>query len=163
MASFIGTFTNRMDRKGRVSVPARFRAALAVQADAGAFNGVVVSPNEALGAIDACDRQRIEDTVARLDARDGLTTEQRQAIELVLSRSEEIPFDGQGRIVLPDRLIALAGIGEKAVFVGIGRTFQVWSPERRDAWQSAAGQGPHGRIGLPDLWSLGAGNAGGAA
>ncbi len=163
MASFIGTFTNRMDRKGRVSVPARFRAALAAQSAAqsaaGAFNGVVVSPNTGLGAIDACDHGRIEDTISRVDARDGLTPEQQQAIELVLSRSEEIPFDGEGRIILPENLIALAGIGDKAVFVGIGRVFQIWSPERREAWQADAAQGPHGQIGLKDLWSFGAGGA----
>ncbi|MDE0705648.1 MAG: division/cell wall cluster transcriptional repressor MraZ [Rhodospirillaceae bacterium] len=157
MASFIGTFTNRIDRKGRVSVPARFRAALAAPPAAGAFNGVVVAPNGGLGAIDACDRQRIEDTIDRLDARDGLTAEEQEAIELVLSDSEELPFDGEGRIILPERLIALAGIEDKAVFVGIGRVFQVWSPERREAWKSEASEGPLGRIGLKDLWSLGAG------
>ena len=159
MASFIGTFTNRIDRKGRVSVPARFRAALAAPPAAGAFNGIVVSPNGGLGAIDACDRQRIEDTIERLDARDGLTPEERQAAELVLSVSEELPFDGEGRIILPERLIVLAGIGDRAVFVGIGRVFQIWSPERRGAWQSGASEGPLGRIGLKDLWSLGSGGA----
>ena len=167
MASFIGTFTNRVDRKGRVSVPARFRTALAARSAAqsaaqsaeGAFNGVVVSPNTGLGAIDACDRERIEDTIGRLDSREGLSPEQQQAIELVLSRSEEIPFDGEGRIILPESLISMAEIGNKAVFVGIGRVFQIWSPDRRDAWQADAAMGPHGQIGLKDLWSLGAGGA----
>ncbi len=140
-------------------MPARFRAALAATPAAGAFNGVVVSPNGGLGAIDACDSQRIEDTIERLDTRDGLTPEEQQAIELVLSDSEELPFDGEGRIILPERLIALSGIGDKAVFVGIGRVFQIWSPERRQAWQAEAAQGPHGQIGLKDLWSLGAGGA----
>ena len=159
MASFIGTFTNRIDRKGRVSVPARFRAALAAPPAAGAFNGVVVAPNSGLGAIDACDRQRIEDTIDRLDALDGLTPEEQQAIELVLSESEELPFDGEGRIILPEHFVSLAGIGDRAVFVGIGRVFQIWSPERRTEWQSRASEGPLGKIGLKDLWSLGAGGA----
>jgi len=159
MASFIGTFTNRMDKKGRVSVPARFRTALAARASDAGFNGIVVSPNAGLGAIDACDHQRIEDTVNRLDARDGLTPEQQQAIELVLSRSEELPFDREGRIILPENLISLAEIQDQAVFVGIGRTFQIWSPDKRDAWQDIATQGTHGQIGLKDLWSLGSGGA----
>jgi len=159
MASFIGTFTNRVDRKGRVSVPARFRTALAARSAAGAFNGIVVSPNTGLGAIDACDHERIEDTISRLDSREGLSPEQQQAIELVLSRSEEIPFDGEGRIILPESLTELANISDKAVFVGIGRVFQIWSPDRREAWEAGAAQGPHGQIGLKDLWSLGAGGA----
>ncbi len=159
MASFIGTFTNKMDKKGRVSVPARFRAALATRSSDSAFNGVVVSPNIGLGAVDACDHQRIEDTVGRLDARGGLTPEQQQAIELVLSRSEELPFDREGRIILPESLIDLAEIGDQAVFVGIGSTFQLWSPERREAWLESATPSKHGQIGLKDLWSFGAGDA----
>ncbi len=157
MASFIGTFTNRIDRKGRVSVPARFRAALSAQSGSGAFNGVVVFPNEGIGAIDACDHRRIEDTIDRLDARDGLSPEEQQAIERILSESEELPFDGEGRIILPEALVAVAGVEDKAVFVGVGRTFQIWAPERREAWRADAGKGPLGRIGLKDLWSLGAG------
>lgn len=172
MASFIGTFTNKIDKKGRISVPARFRAALAAQTpgEAGAnghTNGgnsgggsaggvVVVSPNAALGAIEACDYQRIEDTISRLDERDGLTPEERQDVEFVLSRSEELSVDREGRIILPDALISLAGIGDKATFVGIGRTFQVWSPERREAWQAQTAKAPEQQVGLKDLWSLGA-------
>jgi len=165
MASFIGTFTNKIDKKGRISVPARFRASLAAQipGDSGAngnANGsagvVVVSPNAALGAIEACDYQRIEDTISRLDERDGLTAEERQDVEFVLSRSEELSVDREGRIILPEALISLADIGDKATFVGIGRTFQIWSPERRDAWQAQAAKTPEQLVGLKDLWSLGA-------
>ena len=109
MASFIGTFTNRIDKKGRISVPARFRTALAAQSAAGAFNGVVVSPNAALGAIDACDHQRIEDTISRLDQRDSLTAEQQAAI-LVVSHDEKI-FDRFERIyhLRDGRLDAVTG------------------------------------------------------
>lgn len=155
MASFIGTFTNRIDKKGRVSVPARFRAAIA----AGAFSSVVVAPNEEMGAIDACDWQRIEDTIARLDNRKDLTPEQIEAIERLLPETEELPFDGEGRIILPEHLIKLAKIDDKAMFVGIGRVFQIWSPEKRTEWQDRASDGPLGKIGLKDLWSLGAGGA----
>ncbi len=159
MASFIGTFTNRIDRKGRVSVPARFRATLSAQSGAGAFNGIVVFPNEGLGAIDACDYRRIEDTIDRLDAREGLTPDEQQAIERILSESEELPFDGEGRIILPEEFTGVAAIEDKAVFVGVGRTFQIWSPERRESWRADAAKGPLGQIGLKDLWSLGAGGA----
>jgi len=158
MASFIGTFTNKVDKKGRISVPARFRASLAAQSseDAGAAGVVVVSPNAALGAIEACDYQRIEDTISRLDERDGLTPEERQDVEIVLSQSEELSVDREGRIILPEALISVAEISDKAMFVGIGRTFQIWSPERRDAWQAETAKAPDQQIGLKDLWSLGA-------
>lgn len=161
MASFIGTFTNKVDKKGRISVPARFRATLAAQSaaagqpDTDGSKSVVVSPNAGLGAIDACDYRRIEETIARLDERDGLSAEDQQAVELVLSRSEVLPFDGEGRIILPASLLELAGIDGRAMFVGIGRTFQIWSPDRRDAWQAQAGKVGAGRVGLKDLWSLG--------
>jgi MraZ protein len=152
MASFIGTYTNRVDRKGRVSVPARFRAAIAGQP----FNGIVVSPNFDQQAVDACDHQRIEEVITRLDQPGAYSADQRRAAELILSRSEEITFDSEGRIIVPPAMMELSGIGEQALFVGIGRTFQIWNPERRAEWEARSLQGAEGTsLSLKDLYTLG--------
>lgn len=131
MATFVGSFVNKVDRKGRVSVPARFRTAVAGPA-------IVVSPSFELGAIDACDHERITLVAAGLDDPDLYNAEQRELASLILARTEELPFDNEGRVLLPKSLIELAEIGEQAAFVGVGPTFQVWSPERYGVYESQA-------------------------
>lgn len=131
MATFVGSFVNKVDRKGRVSVPARFRTAVAGQA-------IVVSPSYDTGSIDACDYERITLVAEGLDDPDLYTTEQRELASLILARSEELPFDSEGRILLPKALIELAEIGEQAIFTGVGPTFQIWNPERHRGFEQQA-------------------------
>ena len=47
----------------------------------------------------------------------------------VFGQAHQLPFDGEGRIILPESLLVHAGITERAAFVGQGRSFQVWEPE----------------------------------
>lgn len=152
MASFIGTYMNKVDRKGRVSVPARFRSSIGSQP----FNGIVISPNYDQKAVDACDHPRIEEVIARLDQPGAYTAEQRRAAEIILSRSEEITVDSEGRISLPPAMMELSGITEQALFVGIGRTFQIWNPERRVEWEAQSLLGADAAsLSLKDLYTLG--------
>jgi MraZ protein len=55
--------------------------------------------------------------------------------------SYEVPFDGSGRFVLPDDLVALAEISDQLYFRGNGRYFTVWAPEQlygmEDDWKAA--------------------------
>ena len=55
-----------------------------------------------------------------------------------LASVRELPFDTEGRIVLSEELIAHAGLGERAAFVGQGATFQIWEPEAFAAYESQA-------------------------
>ena len=138
MATFVGSYVNKVDRKGRVSVPARFRTAVAGPA-------IVVSPSFELGAIDACDYERITQVAAGLDDPELYNPEQRELASLILARTEELPFDNEGRVLLPRSLVELAGIDEQATFVGVGPTFQIWNPDKygvfeRDALDRAKAQ-----------------------
>lgn len=152
MAIFFGTYTNKVDRKGRVSVPARFRAAIGAQS----FQGIVAAPDYEFNAIDACDLDRINEVIDRLDTPGAYTAEQRQAAELVLGKTEELGFDSEGRVLLPDWLMDLAEIKEQATFVGVGRSFQIWHPARRDAFEAETLQAAGGRpLSLKDLPNLG--------
>src|SRR6202012_5346523 len=63
LALFSSTYFNKIDRKGRVSVPAAFRAALTGQT----FAGIVVFPSPKLQALDAGGYDRIEDIATSLD------------------------------------------------------------------------------------------------
>jgi len=131
MATFVGSYVNKVDRKGRVSVPARFRTAVAGQM-------IVVSPSYDLGAIDGCDYERITRVAAGLDDPELYSDEEREMASLVLAKSEELPFDGEGRVLLPRRLVDLAEIAEQAIFVGVGPTFQIWNPDRYEDFEAGA-------------------------
>jgi MraZ protein len=122
---FASTFVNKIDRKGRVSVPASFRAALTGQS----FAGIVAFRSLKFPALDAGGYDRLEEITHCLDELPELSDE-RDALASMLSDSQQLPFDSEGRIILPQSLIAFAGIGENAAFVGVGRSFQIWEPER---------------------------------
>jgi MraZ protein len=138
MATFVGTYLNKVDSKGRVSVPSRFRDAVAGQT----YRGVVVAPSHDAGAIDACDYDRVTEVAAALDDPELYTAEQRLQAENILARSVELPFDDGGRILLPQDLLKQAGIQAQALFVGIGPTFQIWNPDRRRDFDARAAGGP---------------------
>jgi MraZ protein len=124
VALFLSTFVNKVDRKGRVSVPATFRAALAGQT----FNGIVAFRSFKLPTIEGSGIDRIEEMSTRLDALEQFS-EDYDNLASIFADAQQLPFDGEGRIVLPESLVEHAGLSETAAFVGLGRTFQVWEPE----------------------------------
>ena len=131
VALFLSTFVNKVDRKGRVSVPASFRAALTGQS----FAGIVAFRSFKTAAIEASGIDRIEEMSARLDALDQFS-EDNESLASIFADAQQLAFDSEGRIVLPQALAEHAGITESAAFVGLGRTFQIWEPEAHKAHQA---------------------------
>jgi MraZ protein len=125
VAVFLSTFLNKVDKKGRVSVPASFRAQLAAQE----FAGIVAFPSFRFEALDCCGLDRMLEMSARHDALDQFS-EEHENLALIFAQAQQIPFDGEGRISLPEELCAHAGITETVAFVGHGKTFQIWEPDR---------------------------------
>jgi transcriptional regulator MraZ len=125
VALFLSTFVNKVDRKGRVSVPATFRAAVAGQS----FAGIVAFPSFEHEALEATGIDRMEAISAGLDELEQ-PEEQQSLATLILARSQQLPFDTEGRIVLTDNLVSHAHIADSAAFVGLGPTFQIWEPDR---------------------------------
>jgi MraZ protein len=132
VALFLSTFVNKVDRKGRVSVPASFRAALAGQS----FAGIVAFRSFKNSAIEGSGIDRLEEMSARLDALDQFS-EESESLSSIFADTQQLAFDNEGRIVLPQLLAEHAGITETAAFVGLGRTFQIWEPETHKAHQEA--------------------------
>lgn len=125
MALFLSTFLNKVDRKGRVSVPASFRNALSGQS----FDGIVAFPSFVQPAIEASGVDRIESIAAGIDQFDPFTEEYDVFANAILADSHQIGFGDDGRIVLPEALREHANITDQAAFVGRGPTFQIWHPE----------------------------------
>lgn len=125
VALFLSTFTNKVDRKGRVSVPATFRAALAGQS----FLGIVVYRSVKLLCLEGADIDRMAEMSRRMEQL-GQFTEAYDNIAVTFSESQQLSFDGEGRVMLPPALAEYAGVTDYAAFVGQGPTFQIWEPER---------------------------------
>ncbi len=124
MALFLSTYTNKVDKKGRVSLPASFRAALTDQA----FQGIVVFKSNAYEALEGFSMNRMEELSARIDHFDMFSPEQDNLATAIFAESVPLSFDGDGRIVLPKDLLDFTGIDETACFVGLGPKFQIWEP-----------------------------------
>ncbi len=142
MTSFLSTFVNKIDSKGRVSVPAPFRASLASES----FQGVIAYPSLADPAIDGfgrsmleeLNRRRLDKTMDDGDFEKALLGGGDSVVDTIMALAHELPFDGQGRVILPLALIAAAELDGQAAFVGRGNRFQIWNPEKFDAHQKDA-------------------------
>ena len=129
MDRFVSTFTNRLDAKGRVSIPAPFRAVLERQPSGSSIYCYPALDAPALDAGGESLAQTIDGLLAGLpnysDERDELSVALYGDVQL-------LSIDGDGRIVLSEGLRAHAGLEAHVTFVGLGQKFQIWAPERFD-------------------------------
>ncbi|MEN3953119.1 division/cell wall cluster transcriptional repressor MraZ [Iodidimonas sp. SYSU 1G8] len=123
MPLFLSTYANKIDKKGRVSVPASFRAEF--DKDDPKF---VAFPHTGERCIEGWDRARIGQLTDAMDRYPPLSSEY-NALGYLLGQSREMSVDPEGRITLPLYLLEYAGITDSVVFVGQGKSFQIWSPE----------------------------------
>jgi MraZ protein len=134
MESFRGRFTNKIDAKGRVSLPAKFRSVATSQG----LNGVVCFPSIRGAFIEGCG-PRFADTIDQMLQRlDPFSPERDMLASVLIGDSAELMFDSDGRVVLPEELRAHAGISDEATFVGLGDKFQIWEPRAYEAFRAEA-------------------------
>lgn len=146
MALFLSTYVNKVDRKGRVSVPAPFRAALADQP----FQGIVVVRSNLHPALEGFAFSAMQDISDRLDHFDMFSPEQDDLATAIFGGATQLPFDGDGRVLIPQELRDFAGIDAQASFVGLGRKFQIWEPGALATRQDdARGKVKSGGLSLP--------------
>ena len=127
---FLSTYQNKIDKKGRVSVPATFRAALVKATTKGEeFSGIIAYASFINRCVEACGIDRIRKLSGRIELLDPFSEERDAFATTILGGSEQLPFDGEGRVMLNERLIEVAGIHDMAMFVGKGETFEIWEPK----------------------------------
>jgi MraZ protein len=133
MSQFLGTHTNRLDAKGRVSIPASFRAAL--KAGEG---GLVLRPSHKHPCVEGWPAATFHALATPLDALDMFGEAHDDLAAALYADAHPTEPDKEGRIVLPDDLIAHAGLADSVVFMGLGRTFQIWEPEAAERRRAEA-------------------------
>lgn len=136
MAVFIDTFVNKIDRKGRVSVPATFRAALTEQS----FQGIVAFPSFQLHALQCAGMDWMQSLIESTTRVDLFSPEHDDLTAALFPDAKQLAFDGEGRIMLPESLCAHAKLSETAAFAGRGRYFEIWEPQALEAYKAEARQ-----------------------
>ena len=126
MAELLGTHSYQLDPKGRISLPVRFREAFA--------DGAVLTLGQ-----DGClfcfpraewERRKREVTDLPLSSSSG-----RAYARVFFGKAEGVELDGQGRLLIPQRLRQEVGIGREAVVVGVNDRMEVWDREVHERYE----------------------------
>jgi MraZ protein len=121
---FLSTYENKLDKKGRVSVPASFRSYLSNLG----YNGVICYPSFNNQSIEAWPQDRIEKISNAIDTLNPFEEKKDYFTTSILSESVNLQFDNEGRVTITPKLLKHAKIKNSMLFVGQGKTFQIWEP-----------------------------------
>jgi len=133
VSDFIGRYLNKVDKKGRVSVPAVWRPKL-IGKD---FSGIIVQSSLSEQTIDAYPRDYLELLQNKLDLNDPLLEENEYESTIIFGGTI-LSFDNEGRVVLSEALRSEIKVISEALFVGMGRRFRIWNPEVFDDYLGRA-------------------------
>ena len=119
---FYGVYEHTVDEKNRLTLPARFRNALA--------NGVVLACGIEKN-VDVYPRESWDANVAQIAELDSLAREAREMKRHVFAMAAVTELDRQGRVLVPPHLATHAGLGRDVVVAGVHDHLEVWD---RDTW-----------------------------
>ena len=131
---FLSNYENKLDKKGRVSVPATFRSYL----NSMGYNGFISYPSFNHSALEACSQDRIEKLSNTIDSLNPFEEKRDYFATSILSESENLQFDTEGRVSPSNKLLNHAKIKNSILFVGLGKTFQIWEPENFEKFKILA-------------------------
>ena len=131
---FLSTYENKLDKKGRVSVPASFRSYLSNLG----YNGVICYPSFNNQSIEAWPQDRIEKISNSIESLNPFEEKRDFFATSILSESENLQFDTEGRVSLSNKLLNHANIKNSILFVGLGKTFQMWEPKNFEKFKTLA-------------------------
>ena len=122
---FMDTITNKVDSKGRVSLPSDYRSIVKELS-----SEIVCYRSLTAPCIEGCLEDLLDKLASDMEnSLDFFSQEQDDLTNLIFGDAKRFPFDSTGRIVLSEKLLKHAEITDTAVFVGKGRKFQIWNPE----------------------------------
>ena len=130
MAELLGTHSYQLDPKGRISLPARFREALAD----GAF--LTLGQDGCLYCFPRAEWEARAEEVRRAPLSDP---DGRAYARMFFGSAEPVELDAQGRLVVPQRLRAQVGISREVVVVGVFDRLEIWDREAHERYLEAYG------------------------
>jgi MraZ protein len=141
MSQFLGTHQNRLDAKGRVSVPAPFRTALRPGADTEAPVTAILRPSHKYACIECWPVAKFEALAASMSKLAQFSDAHEDMAAALYADAFPVEADKEGRIVLPAELVSHANLSGQVSFMGMGDTFQIWEPEAGAARRAEARTG----------------------
>jgi MraZ protein len=130
---FQGSALNAVDAKGRVSIPAFLRSVVERRGDA---RTIVLAKHEEFPALSAYDpayaalkHSKLERLLEKEETNPDAALEYQQRNLMAFAATEEVPYDSSGRILFPPMMRLKGQIGDLALFLGAGETFQIWNPK----------------------------------
>jgi len=130
---FQGSALNAVDGKGRVSVPAFLRSVVERRGDA---RTIVLAKHESFPCLSAYDpayaalkHAKLERLFEKQEGDSEAALEYQQRNLIAFAATEEVPYDSSGRILLPPMMRRKGQVGDLALFLGAGETFQIWNPQ----------------------------------
>lgn len=122
---FMDTITNKVDLKGRVSLPADYRSIVKELNSEIVCYRSLTSP-----CIEGCLEDMLDKLASDIEnSTDFFSQTQDELTNLIFGDAKRFTFDSTGRIVLTEKLLEHSQIEDTAVFVGKGRKFQIWNPQ----------------------------------
>ena len=115
-------------------MPASFRSYLSNLG----YNGVVCYPSFNNQSIEAWPQDRIEKISNSIDTLNPFEEKRDFFATSVLSESENLQFDTEGRVSFSEKLLKHAKIKNNVLFVGLGKTFQIWEPNNFEKFKILA-------------------------
>ena len=109
---FISTYENKLDKKGRVSVPALYRSHLSSLG----YNGVICYPSFTNSSIEFCPQERLQKIIDSIDTLNPFEENRDIFSTSILANSFHLNFDSEGRVTIPDKFLSHSGIKEKVLF-----------------------------------------------
>ena len=125
MDLFVSLFVNRIDKKGRISLPSLFRSVLSK----GSKNEIILYKSLKSQSIEGCDSKRINEIAKRVNSLDFFSEDQDDFATSIFSEIIPTNLDKEGRFLIPESLKTYAGIASEATFIGQGHYFQIWEPK----------------------------------
>ena len=131
MNIFLSNTVNKIDSKGRVSIPSQFRSVLENQG----FAGVYLYPSFTSQSIDGGGEVLINQIAESIETMKLFAEETDALATALFSETYQLNYDQDGRISLPESLINHAGLKDKVTFAGIGQKFQMWEPSAFESFK----------------------------
>lgn len=133
---FKGYAINAVDAKGRLSIPASYRATIETRSIAKEITlSLRFDPNHIRGYDDYYS-DHIYQQIERRYAPDEEAA-RAAALQREFGFVEPLPYDANGRVMLPAATRAAAGIGKLACFIAFADYFEIWDPARLIASERA--------------------------
>ena len=125
MDLFVSRFINKIDKKGRVSLPSSFRNVLP-RSDK---NEIILYKSIKSLSIEGCGVNRLKEIAKRINNLDFFSEDYDDFSTSIFSEIVHTNIDKEGRFLIPEELKNYANINNEAAFFGQGHFFQIWEPK----------------------------------